>query len=90
MSIPNEKTKTCLKTVEKLSKYKDLEIEIEITWKLKTITVPVVIGALGLVKKGAENYISNSYTPGNIRITELQKIVLLGTAHTLRRPLFIK
>ena len=49
MSIPNEKIKTCLKTVEKLSKYKDLEIEIEITWKLKTITVPVVIGALGLV-----------------------------------------
>ena len=40
MSIHNEK-KTCLKTVEKLSKYKDLEIEIEITWKLKTTTVPV-------------------------------------------------
>ena len=41
MSIPNEKKNTCLKTVEKLSKYKDLEIEIEITWKLKTMTVPV-------------------------------------------------
>ena len=41
MSIPNEKKNTCLKTVEKLSKYKDLEIEIEITRKLKTMTVPV-------------------------------------------------
>ena len=36
------KKKTCLKTVEKLSKYKDLEIEIEITWKLETMTVPVL------------------------------------------------
>ena len=39
MSIPTEKKNTCLKTVEKLSKYKDLEIGIEITWKLKTMTV---------------------------------------------------
>jgi len=27
--------------------YKDLEIEIEKTWELKTTTAPVVIGALG-------------------------------------------
>ena len=40
-----------------------------------------------LVKNGTENYISQ--IPGNIRITELQKIVLLGTAHTLRRSLSI-
>ena len=40
-----------------------------------------------LVKNGTENYISQ--IPGNIRITELQKIVLLGTAHTLRRALSI-
>ena len=38
---PQWKKNTCLKTVAKLSKYKDLEIEIEITWKLKTMTVPV-------------------------------------------------
>ena len=61
---------------EKLSKYNDLKIEFEKTWRLKATTVPVVIGALGLVKKGTENYISK--IPGNIRITELQKIVLLG------------
>ena len=40
-----------------------------------------------LVKNGTENYISK--IPGNIRITELQKIVLLGTAHILRRSLSI-
>jgi len=38
----------------------------------------VIIGAFGLVKEGTENYIGK--IPGNIRITELQKTVLLGTA----------
>ena len=47
------------------------------------ITVPVIIGALGLVNKGTVNYIGK--IPGNIRITDLQKTVLLGTAHILRR-----
>ena len=87
MSIPTER-KTSLKTAEKLSKYKDLEIEIEKTWGMKTTAVPVIIGALGLVKKRIENYIGK--IPGNIRITELQKTVLLGTAHILRRALSIK
>jgi len=77
-----------LKIIEKLSKYKDLEIEIEKTWGMKTTTVPVIIAAFGLVKKGTENYIGK--IPGNIRITELQKIVLLGTAQILRRTLSIK
>ena len=54
----------------------------------KTTTVPVVSGALGLVKKGSENYIRK--IPGNIRITDHQKIVLLVTAHILRRSLSIK
>ena len=59
-------------------------IIIEKMWEMKTTTVPVIIGAFGLVKKGTENYI------GKIRITELQKTVLLGTAHILRRTLSIK
>jgi len=48
----------------------------------------VVIGVLRLVKKGTGNYISK--IPGNIRITEPQRIVLLGTVHILRRSLSIK
>ncbi|CAH3185481.1 unnamed protein product, partial [Porites evermanni] len=40
-------------------KYKDLEIEIKKTLKLKSTTVPVVIGALRLiVKNGTENYVT--------------------------------
>lgn len=54
----------------------------------KTTTVPVVSGALGLVKEGTENYITK--IPGNIRIIDHQKIVLLVTAHIIRRSLSIK
>jgi len=55
---------------------------------MKTTTVPVIIGAFGLVKKRTENYIGK--IPGNSRIIELHKTILLGTAHILRRTLSIK
>ena len=71
-----------MKTI-KLTKYKDLQIEIE-----KTTIVPVIIGALKLFTKGTENYIGKIL--GNIRIAELQQTVLLGTANKLRRTLSIK
>ncbi|XP_028517939.1 uncharacterized protein LOC110248967 [Exaiptasia diaphana] len=87
MSVPTDKN-ISIKTTEKLSKYKDLEIEVERMWGLKTSTIPVIIGALGLIKKGIDKYINK--IPGNIKIVELQKIVLLGTAHILRRTLSIK
>ena len=39
---------------EKLSKYKDLAIEIAKMWKMKTKTMPVTVGleSLGMIKKG--------------------------------------
>ena len=71
--------------IEKLSKYKDLGIEISTIWGLKTETVSVVIGALGQVKKDLGKYVEK--LPGNINIEELQKISLLDTAHILRKVL---
>ena len=47
-------------------KFKDLEIEISRMSDMKTETTSVVIGALGLVKKGLERYTNN--IPGNINI----------------------
>ena len=41
---------------QKLSKYKDLEIEVTKMWKLKTKTFPVATGALGWIKKGTQNF----------------------------------
>ena len=57
-------------------------------WGLKPITVPVVIGALGVVKKGIEKHIDK--ITGKINITELQKIALLESSHILRRVLSIE
>ena len=52
-----------LKEYEKVSKYKDLEIEIQKMWHLKTIVKPVVIGALGMIKRKSEDHIKQ--IPGN-------------------------
>jgi len=87
VSIPTDRN-TSIKVMEKLSKYKDLEIEIERMWGLKATTVPVVIGALGIIKKGTDDFIKK--IPGGITIEELQKIALLGTAHILRKVLSMK
>ena len=39
------------KEVEKISKYKDLEIEITRMWDMKTLTIPVAVGALRQSRK---------------------------------------
>ena len=87
MAVPSDRN-TSVKVAEKLSKYKDLEIEITRMWGMKTQTVPGVSGALGAIKKGIDQQISK--LPGNINVTELQKVALLGSAHILRKVLSIK
>ena len=61
-------------------------------WGMKATMIPVVIGALGLIKKGLEKY--TKQIRGNIKISELhvhvQKIALLGTSRILRKTLSIK
>ena len=50
ISTPSQRN-TALKEVEKLSKCKDLEIEINRIWNTKTIIIPVVIGHFGMIRK---------------------------------------
>ena len=57
-------------------------------WSMKTETIPVVVGALGLVKKGLDKFIER--IPGSISINLVQMIAILCTAHILRRILSIK
>ena len=86
MTIPSDRN-VSIEEVEKLSKYKDLEIEVSKMWKMKTTTLPVVIGALGVIKTGMRLTVEK--TPGTINIEELQKIALMGTAHILRKVMSI-
>ena len=53
VSVPADRN-TSTKVIEKLSKYKDLEIEIARMWKIRTGTVPVTVGALGLIREGMD------------------------------------
>ena len=84
--IPGDKN-VSVAEFEKLSKYKDLEIEVEKLWHMKTVTIPVVIGALGMIKKGTEKHLDK--IPESPNLGELQKITLTGTAHILRKTLSI-
>ena len=50
-------------------------------WGIRTETVPIIIEALRAIKK------KTGIIPGQINISDLQKITLLGTSHILRRVL---
>ena len=70
---------------EKILKYKDLTIEIQRMWNVKTKVIPVILGATGTISKSFRKYVSN--IPGTHEVKELQKIAILGTAHILRKVL---
>ena len=84
MSIPSD-TNIALKEIEKKSKYKDLELEIQRMWQMKTEVIPVVVGALGTIKKGMAENIKRVSERANV--TETQKISMLGSARILRKVL---
>lgn len=84
VSVP-EDANIVVKEAEKMCKYKDLEIEISRMWNAKTRVIPVVIGALGTIRKGIQDKLM--MIPGKPNVMEIQKIALMGTAHILRRVL---
>jgi hypothetical protein len=67
------------KEAEKILKYKNLTIEIQCMWTVKTRVIPVIIGATGTILKSFRKYVST--IPGNHKVRELQKTAILGTAH---------
>jgi len=71
------------KEAEKILKHKDLTTEIQLVWKVKTMVIPVIIGATGTISKSFRKYVSN--IPGEHEVNELQKTAILGTAHILRK-----
>jgi hypothetical protein len=73
------------KEAEKIPKYKDLTIEIQRIWNVKTKVIPAITGATGTISKSFRKYVSN--IPGNHEVKELQKTAILATAHILRKVL---
>ena len=50
-------------------------------WNVRARTVPVIVGALGTVKKEAEK--NTDLIPGRLSFTEVQKIAIMGIAKIL-------
>jgi hypothetical protein len=67
------------KEAEQILKYKDLIIEIQCMWNVKTKVTPVIIGATETIPKSFRKYLSS--IPGQHDIKEL------GTVHILRKVL---
>ena len=68
---------------EELSKGKEMEIEVGRMWKVRTKIVSVIIGTLGTIKKGLDQNLQ--LLPGHPSATDLQKITLMNTAHSIRK-----
>jgi len=73
------------KETGKILKCKDLTIEIQRMWNVKTKVIPVIIGTTGTDSKSFRKYVSN--IPGKREVKELQKTAILSTAHILRKVL---
>ena len=84
MSVPTDNN-ISIEEYNKISKYKYLGIEIEKIWHLITTTLPVIVGALGMIKKRTSKHINKIF--GCPSLYEIQKLALCGTAHLLSRVL---
>jgi len=71
------------KEADKILKYKDLTIEIQRMWNVKTKVIPVIVGTTAAISKSFRQYVSN--IPGKHKLKELQKTAILGTAQILRK-----
>ena len=72
------------KETEQLNKYKDLGIEGQQDVDSDAKTVPVIVGALGTIKKGLDQRIQSLL--GHRSATELQ-VTLMGIANSIRKVL---
>jgi hypothetical protein len=93
--LRDKKEKTCLlidvdipddsnintEEIERLNKYKDLEIAVSRMWKVRTKIVPVTTGALGTIKNGLVQ--NRQLPPGHRSARKLQKFTLMSTAHSV-------
>jgi hypothetical protein len=84
VAVPGDRN-VIQKEAETILKHKDLTIEIQHMWNVKTRVIPVITGATGTILKSFRKYVS--IIPRNREVKELQKTAILGTAHTRRKVL---
>jgi hypothetical protein len=84
IAIPGNRS-VIKKEVTKTLKYKELRIEIQRMWNVKTKVTPVIIGATGTISKSFRKYLSSIL--GKHKVKELQKTAILNTAHILQKVL---
>ena len=70
VAIPKDRN-VIKKEAEKILKYKDLIIEIQRMWNVKSTLIPVIIGATGTVSVSLLQYLSNKSE--NHKIKELKQ-----------------
>ena len=82
VAVPNDRNIN-VKVAEKITKYKDLKIELQKMYDLIQVEIiPVIIGALGTVGKNFKNYVHKISPRANC--DTIQKTAILGTAHIVR------
>jgi hypothetical protein len=84
VTIPGDRN-VIQKEAVKILKYKDLTIEIQCMWNVKTRVISVIIGVTGTISKSFRKYMST--IQGYHEVKELQKTAILGTAHILQKVL---
>jgi NDP-sugar pyrophosphorylase family protein len=70
---------------ERIVKYKDVIIEIQLMWNVAAKVIPVIIGTTGTISESFRQYLRNVDRKHEIK--GVQKTAILGTAHTLRKVL---
>jgi hypothetical protein len=76
------------KEAEKILKYKDLTIEIQRMWNVKTRMIPVIIGATGTISKSLRQHLTNilqkEINPLNTELNPIcHLLALLGARNIL-------
>ena len=85
VAIPGD-TRVCDKEQEKIKKCSLLKDKIARLWQMKkVIVIPIVVGVLGAITTKFEKYIESLEI--KIRIENVQKSALLGTARIIRKVL---
>ena len=82
VSVPSDRN-IYAKRSEKLCKYKDLEIEIQKMWGMRTTVVPLIMGALGSI--ATDTPIDLACISSSASLYQVQKQVLLSSAFILQR-----